>query len=205
MKKHVLRSLIILIGLAFISIGVVLAHGTPVIAVQPTIVPAGGQITVAGTEMEAGETFTLTLEGPANLIYLGTVTAQASNVGGANMSSDSQMPAAPESEPTTTAEGAAAAGETAAEGGFTVAFTIPDNTPPGSYTVKASPEDGDATETDLTITGPSDQASARPATVQEPTGEQHQLDRSKPTGEIVGIVAVAIVSGGLGLWLTRKR
>ena len=205
MKKHMLRSLIILVMLAFASIGVALAHGKPVIAVQPTIAPAGGQITVTGTEMEAGETFTVTLEGPANSIYLGTVTAQASSAGGTNMSSDSQMPAAPEFEPTTTAEGAATAGETAAEGGFTVAFTIPDNTPPGSYTVKASPEDGDATETALTITAASDQASAEPATVQEPTGEQHQLDRSKPTGEIVGIVAVAIVSGGLGLWLARKH
>lgn len=205
MKKYLLRSLMILIGLAFVSMGVALAHGKPVIAVQPTIAPAGGQITVTGTEMEAGETFTMTLEGPANSIYLGTVTAQASSAGGANMSSDSQMPATPESEPTTTAEGAAAAGETAAEGGFTVAFTIPDNTPPGSYTVKASPEDGDATETDLTITGPADQANAGPATVQEPTGELHQIDRAKPTGEIVGIVAVAIVSGGLGMWLIRKH
>lgn len=205
MKKHLLRSLITLIGLAFVSIGVVLAHGTPVIAVQPTIAAVGGQITVTGTEMEAGETFTMTLEGPANSIYLGTVTAQASSAGGANMSSDSQMPTTPEAEPTTTAEGAAAAGETATEGRFTVVFTIPDNMPPGSYSVKASPEDGDATETDLTITGPSDQASAGQATVQEPTGELHQLDRSKPTGEIVGIVVVAIVSGGLGLWLVRKH
>lgn len=130
---------------------------------------------------------------------------QAASAGEANMSSGGQMPATPESEPTTTAEGATAAGETAAEGGFTVAFTIPDSTPPGSYTVKASPEDGDATETDLTITGPSDQASVGPATVQEPTGELHQIDRSKPSGEIVSIVTVAIVSGGLGLWLTRKR
>jgi hypothetical protein len=88
------------------------------------------------------------------------------------------MPTTPESEPTTTAEGATAAGERVTEGGFTVVFTIPENTPPGSYTAKASPEGGDATETDLTITGPSDQASVGPTTVQEPTGELHQIDQS---------------------------
>lgn len=197
MKKYLLRSLIILFALTFVSIGVALAHGTPVIVVQPTIVAAGGQITVTGTDMEAGEVFTITLEGPTGSIYLGTVTATATT--------DQAGMTTPEGESKATPESDAAPSSGPEEGGFNAAFTVPAKTPSGSYTVKASPEDGDATETDLTITGPSDQASAAPATVQEPTGELHQLDRSKPTGEIVGIVAVAIVSGGLGLWLVRKR
>ncbi len=203
MKKHVLRSLIILIGLAFVSIGVALAHGRPVVAVQPTIAPAGGQIIVTGTEMEVGETFTITLEGPTGSIFLGTVTATGTDK--ESMTDQEQNKATPEAESKATPESGAATSDESAEGGFTVAYTTPDKTPPGPYTVKATAEDGDATETDLTITAASAQASAEPAMVQEPSGEQHQLDRSKPTGEIVGIVAVAIVSGGLGLWLVRKR
>ncbi len=201
MKKYMLRSLIILIGLAFVSIGVVLAHGRPVVAVQPTIAPAGGQITVTGTEMEAGETFTITLEGPTGSIFLGTVTATGAEK--ESTTDQEQKQAAPEA--TATSESGEAKSDESEEGGFTVTYVIPDKTPPGPHTVKATAEDGDATETDLTITGASEQASAEPAMVQEPSGEQHQLDRFKPTGEIVGIVAVAIVSGGLGLWLVRKR
>lgn len=167
MNKSVLRSLIILIALTFVTVGVALAHGTPVIAVEPTIAAAGEQITVTGTEMEAGETFTITLERAATSIYLGTVTADAA--------------------------------------GFTATYTIADKTPPGSYLVKATTEDGDATETDLAITAPSTQASAEPATVQAATSAPHVLDRSKPAGEIAGIVAVVIASAGLGLWLVRKH
>lgn len=199
MKKHMLRSLIILVMLAFVSIGVALAHGKPVIAVQPTIVAAGGQITCIGTEMEAGGVFTMTLEGPTGSIYLGTVTAMAIT------DKDQAGMATPEAESKATPDSGSAQSGEPQGGGFSVAFTIPDKTPPGSYMVKATAEDGDATEADLTITGPSDQANADPAMVQEPTGELHQLDRSKPTGEIAGIVLVAVVSGGLGLWLARKR
>ncbi len=203
MKKHLLRSLIILVVLAFVSIGVVLAHGRPVVTVQPTIAPAGGQITVVGTEMEAGETFTITLEGPTGSIFLGTVTATGADK--ASASDQEQNKATPEGEAKATPESGAATSNEPAEGGFSATYTIPDKTPPGPYTVKATAEDGDATETDLTITGPSAQASADPAMVQEPTGELHQIDRSKPTGEVAVIVTVAVVSSGLGLWLVRKR
>ncbi len=199
MKKHLLRSLIILIGLAFVSIGVALAHGTPVIAVQPTIAAAGGQITCIGTEMEASEVFTITLEGPAGSIFLGTVTATATT------DKDQTDMATPEAESKATPDNGSAQSGEPQEGGFSVAFTIPDKTPPGSYTVKATAEDGHVAETDLTITGSSAQASAEPAMIREPTGELHQIDRSKPTGEVAVIVTAAIVSSGLGLWLVRKR
>ena len=54
------------------------------------------------------------------------------------------------------------------------------------------------------VISPSEQASAGPATVQEPSGEQHVLDRTKPTGQVVGVVIVALVSLALGIWLVRK-
>jgi hypothetical protein len=198
MKKYVLRSLISLIAVAFISIGVAFAHGAPVIAVQPMIAAAGGQITVTGTGMGAGETFTLTLERATTSTYLGTVTAAANK--------DHSGMTAPVAESNATPESSAATSDVPVEGGFfTATYIIPDKTPPGSYTVKATAEDGDATETDLTITEPSGQASADPAMIQEPTGELHQLDRSKPTGEVAAILVVAMVSGGLGLWLARRH
>ena len=200
MNKYVFRSLIILIGLAFVSIGVALAHGTPVVAVQPTVAPAGGQITVTGSEMEAGETFTITLEGPTGSTYLGTVTAVATT------NKDQMDIATPTAESKATPDNNSAQSGEPQEGGFTVAYTIPNKTSPGPYTVKCTAEDGDATEADLTITGPSAQASADPAMVQEPTGALHQIDRSKPASQVVGVVIVVILSSALGLWLVvRKR
>src|SRR5574337_429299 len=77
MKTLTLRGLIILAALAIVPIGVgiALAHGEPTIAVQPTIAAAGSQITVTGSDMEAGEVFTITLDGLAGSITLGEVTA----------------------------------------------------------------------------------------------------------------------------------
>ncbi len=171
MKNFLVRNLIAIFMFALTGVGVVLAHGEPVIAVQPTIAAAGGQITVTGTEMEPDEVFTLTLEGPKGSIPLGKATATAQ-------------------------------GE---ERGFTATFTIPADTPPGSYTVRAVTEDGGTATADLTVTAASTTASAGPATMQEASGEPHVLDRSKPVGQIIGIVAVALLSGGLGLWLVRGR
>lgn len=47
------------------------AHGEPVIVVKPISVPAGGEISVSGTEMEDGEMFVITLEGITTSIPLG--------------------------------------------------------------------------------------------------------------------------------------
>lgn len=205
MNRHLFHILIVLTALTAAPLSVALAHGKAVIAVQPDVVAAGGQITVVGTEMEAGETFTITLEGTATSIPLGTATATASGAGETSMSSDTQMEATPEVEPQATVESVTTPGSEAAEGSFRVTFTIPRETAPGSYVVKATPEDGDTAEADLTVTAPSEQATAGPATIQEPTGEEHPLDRSKAAGEIVGIVAAATIGGGLGLWLVRRR
>lgn len=146
------------------------AHGEPVIAVQPSIAPAGGQITITGTEMEAGEIFAIMLESTTNTIPLGEATA--------------------------TGEGE--------EAGFVATFTIPADIAPGTYTVRATTEEGEATTADLTVTEASTQASAAPAMVQEPTGELHVLDRTKPTGQIVGAGVVALAGLVLGLWLVRR-
>lgn len=90
-------------------------------------------------------------------------------------------------------------------GGFTATFTIPDNTPPGSYAVRAATDTGEKAEADLTVTAPTSQASPGPATIQEPSGELHQLDRSKPLGQVIGVVVIALLSGLAGLWLVLAR
>ncbi len=146
------------------------AHGEPVIAVQTSIAPAGGQITITGTEMEPGEIFVITLESTTSTIPLGEAAA--------------------------TGEGE--------EAGFVATFTIPTDLAPGSYTVRAATEEGEATTADLTVTEASTQASAAPAMVQEPTGELHVLDRTKPAGQIIGAGLVALASLALGVWLVRK-
>ena len=173
MKTYVtfVRSLIVLMALALAPVGIALAHGQPVIAVQPAVVAAGGQITVTGTEMEPGEVFAITLEGMSGAILLG--------------------------EATVTGEGE--------EGGFTVTFTVPVNTAPGSYTVRAATEEGESAEADLTVTAPSAEASAGPAMAQEPTGEQHLLDRSKPIGQIAAVVVIIALSAAAGFVLVRSR
>ncbi|HKZ82950.1 MAG TPA: hypothetical protein VJ793_04760 [Anaerolineae bacterium] len=75
MKAYLVRALIIVVVLVLTPVNLVWAHGEPVIAVEPAVAPAGGQITVIGTEMEPGEVFAITLEGPAGSIPLGEATA----------------------------------------------------------------------------------------------------------------------------------
>lgn len=171
MKTFLMRGLVVVATLLLMPMAVTLAHGEPVITVSPSIVAAGGQITVTGTEMEPGELFVITLEGLAGSIRLGEVEA--------------------------TGEGE--------EGGFVVTFTIPADTAPGSYMVRAATEEGEAAEADLTVTVPSAEASANQAMIQEPTGERHALDRGKPTGQIIGVAVVIVLSGLAGLWLAFGR
>jgi len=173
MKTHLIlvRSLTVLAALALAPVGIALAHGEPVIAVQPAVVAAGDQITITGIEMEPGEVFAITLEGVSGSLPFG--------------------------EATVIGEGE--------EGGFTMAFTVPADTAPGSYTVRAATEEGESAEADLTVTAPSTEASADPAMAQEPTGEQHLLDRSKPIGQTAAVVVVIALSAAAGFVLIRNR
>ncbi len=173
MKTHLIlvRSLTVLAALALAPVGIALAHGQPVIAVQPAVIAAGDQITITGTEMEPGEVFAITLEGVSGSVPLG--------------------------EAAVTDEGE--------RGSFTATFTIPADIAPGSYTVRAATEAGESAEADLTVTAPSAEASAGPAMAQEPTGEQHLLDRSKPIGQMAAVVVVIALSAAAGFVLIRSK
>ena len=173
MKTHLIlvHSLIVLVALALAPVGIALAHGEPVIAVQPAVVAAGGQITITGTEMEPGEVFAITLEGVSGSVPLG--------------------------EAAVTGEGEDAS--------FSATFIIPADTAPSSYTVRAATEEGESAEADLTVTAPSAEASADPAMAQEPTGEQHLLDQSKPIGQMAAVVVVIALSAAAGFVLIRGK
>ena len=91
------------------------------------------------------------------------------------------------------------------EGGFVAQFTLALDITPGSYTLTATTEDGDSATSDLEITAASENASSAPAEMQEPTGEQHVLDRSKSSIEIIGVVLPIALSVAGGAVLIRSR
>ncbi|OGO13652.1 MAG: hypothetical protein A2Z66_09875 [Chloroflexi bacterium RBG_13_66_10] len=68
-------ALILASSLVLAIVSEVRAHGEPVIVVEPAVVAAGGEVTVTGSEMEPGETFTIVLDGTAASVSLGEATA----------------------------------------------------------------------------------------------------------------------------------
>ena len=91
------------------------------------------------------------------------------------------------------------------EGGFEVIVSLPIDLAPGSYSVRASTEEGETAVADLTVTASAAEADPGPAMVEEPSGEPHLLDRTKSAGQVAGIAAAAAASAILGVWLIRRR
>lgn len=83
MKIYLLRALIVVALFVLAPAGLALAHGGATIVVEPAVAPAGGQITVTGSEMEPGEEWSLTLEGVAGSTPLGqtSVTGEGEDGG----------------------------------------------------------------------------------------------------------------------------
>lgn len=98
--------------------------------------------------------------------------------------------------------GEATAAPDGEEAGFTAVFTLPDDLPAGFYLLRAMTDEGETTATDLTIVSSADQANAVPM---EASAAQHTLDRSKPPLLIGSVIALALLSAGLGVWLVRMR
>ncbi|MCK6582519.1 MAG: lytic polysaccharide monooxygenase auxiliary activity family 9 protein [Anaerolineales bacterium] len=71
----VFRSFAIAVMMALISFSAALAHGEPIITVEPSIAVPGGQITITGADMEDGEIFKITLESAAGVFELGEAIA----------------------------------------------------------------------------------------------------------------------------------
>ena len=90
------------------------------------------------------------------------------------------------------------------DGGFAATFTIPKDTAPGSYQVRATMKDGTSAVADLTVTDASSTASNATA-MQMASGELHALDRSKPRPATVGLGVLSGIVAVAGLWLARRK
>lgn len=167
MKTSFFNGLLIAFLLALATSGVALAHGEPVITVNPVAVAPGGEVVVTGSDMEAGEVFLISLENALSTIKLDEVTATG------------------ESD----------------EAGFTITLIIPNDVAPGTYIVRAATEEGEAVTADLTVTAEGEKLSGE---VMEASAEPMKIDRSKPAGQVVGIILAALFSVSLGVWLVRK-
>lgn len=88
------------------------------------------------------------------------------------------------------------------EAGFTVVFTLPDDLAEGFYLLRAVTDEGESAAADLTIVSSTDQTNAMSS--MEASAAQHTLDRSKPPVLIGSVIALALLSTSLGLWLIRR-
>ncbi len=166
----VLRSLPFAGALAIllaVSLGVTptMAHGGAELTLSPAQVPPGGSVTVKGEGVEAGEMFTIHIEGVSYQATLGTV----------------------------------AVGD---DGDFHEEFVIPTDTPPGTYQVRATSQEGEVLSTELSVVA--DPGPVEPAAA-EPSAEPMQLNRTKSTAQWVVILAGILGSAALGLVLVRTK
>lgn len=74
MNQRFFFVLVIAVAIMALPNGAAFAHGEPIIVVEPTVVAAGGEITLTGSEMEPGEVFAITLEGSTGSMDLGEAT-----------------------------------------------------------------------------------------------------------------------------------
>lgn len=89
---------------------------------------------------------------------------------------------------------------------LTAQFTVPNSAPAGDYQVKAVSEDGDATTADLTVTSAASETGTPSAEQSaEPSASPHEIPRSRTPFEVAGLVAVVVLSAGVGLFLLRMR
>lgn len=75
---------------------------------------------------------------------------------------------------------------------------------PGSYTVRAATEESETAIADLNVTESASTASSEPAMIREPSGEEHVLDRSMPSGQVLALWGGVLLTGLAGILLVRR-
>lgn len=165
--------------LFLISLGNAWAHGEPKITVTPEVVAPGGNLEVRGESLTENGEITISLQGALFVTTLGTATGDA-------------------------------------EGDF----IIPPETPGGTYLVRALGADGKTASAQITVTEPpptpTPEAAATPPVSatpevepveahEEPSAAEHQIPRSRTTGEWALILLGLGLSAGVGLFLVRTR
>ena len=88
------------------------------------------------------------------------------------------------------------------EAGFTAVFPVPNDLAAGLYLLRATTDKDETVATDLTIATSADQTNSASM---EASDMQHTLDRSKPPLLIGSVIALALLSTLLGVWLIRMR
>ena len=83
-------------------------------------------------------------------------------------------------------------------------FSVPSDTPPGTYQLRAVSEEGETLTTELSVKAGAD-AETSPAAPAEPSAEWPQLERPRPPGQLAIIIGGLATSAVLGLWLVRKK
>ena len=88
-------AVLLLLGLALLPAVPALAHGEAVMTVSPAVVAPGATINVEGEGVEAGEEFTISLQGVGFETTLGTVTVATTRTSTRNLPSQSMRRPAP--------------------------------------------------------------------------------------------------------------
>lgn len=94
-------------------------------------------------------------------------------------------------------------GATASGDGFNQEYTIPGHVPSGDYQVNATTVDGEVISAELTVEAEASVTSEMAAV--EPSAAPMQIDRSKPTIQVVGIAVGLLLVAGIGVVLVRAK
>lgn len=95
---------------------------------------------------------------------------------------------------------------TAREGGFEVTFTIPSDTPLGSYFVRAATKGGEATSAELSITAPPAREHSPDAqATRQASARRMDIERPRSGGQFAVVAVVIALAGGAGIWLARRE
>lgn len=212
-------TLSLLLALALLPVGTALGHNQPVIRVEPSIVAAGGTLTVTGKDMSADTEFAITLERVGRSVPLGKATTVAQDGGEAGFTASFTVPAgtAPGSY---TVRAQTQSGKISATADLTVTaampMPVPSAAPMAALTPMPSampgtaaammPSMAEAPVAAIPSAMPAAVPSMMPSTMRgdEASAEEHQLAVRRPEAELFGVIVVAVGLAAAGTLLVRS-
>jgi len=212
-----------LLALALLPVGIALGHSSPAIRVDPSVVVAGGTLTVIGKDMSDDTEFAITLERVGRSIPLGKVTTVAQDAGEAGFTASFTVPATtPPGSYTVRAQTQSGKISVTADLTVTAARPMPSPSvaPMAAITPMPSAVPGAAPVMPSTVEAPvaampsampvaavpSGTPAAMPAAMggDEASAEEHKLPVQRPEAELFGVIAAALGLAGVGTLLVRS-